>query len=382
MKKRILFLTVAELFTESLGGSVLRATRIARYLAQKNALHIVHMCDKDPSKSRFTGSAFGDSHIAVPYTSLTYFLYSHALFKACDDVLKRCACDIVCAYFAQSGLYGMMMARKYHIPLVYFSDNLEYQKYIDFGRNDLRRFVLLPFIYAIERLSCQRADLMVPISETDAEVYRRWKKTGRTLVVPNGFDAEECNPYYEPRRNRRPTVLFFGHYRHLPNRDAVYAIRDTIMPGVAAEIPDVLFQFAGADAPTDVHDPHIEFLGFVDDIAEYVRNADIVIVPTTRGGGMKTKVVYALAFGKTTLCTPEGARGINTAYHNLHIAEIGDFPKRLCQLLRCAPQVDRTDAELIRRDLSFQSTLPMLEQAMDEIISFRQCTQRRAAQDS
>ncbi len=367
MRKKILFITVAEMFTESLGGSVIRATDIANFLSRDNDIYIVNMSDKDVSKNNYTRKETSN-HISIGYSDTGYFAFSNQMYRTAERLLKQQKFDVICAYFGQTGIYGMLLSRKFGIPVVYFEDNVEYQRYLDFAKTDPRRYPLVPYIYMIERMTCSSADLIVAISEDDADVFRKWARNGRLIVIPNGFDSETCHPFYEVRPNDRPTVLFFGYYRHAANLDAVYLVRDRMVEEVAEEIPDVVFQFVGSYPPTDVVHPNIEFTGYVEDLVAYIRQADLVIVPIVRGGGMKTKVVYSLGFGKTILSTPEGAMGIRKKYKNLHIVDIQDFPEKIYHLLKSAPQVDTSDAEMIRQDFSIQSTLPRLESAIDRVI--------------
>jgi hypothetical protein len=368
MRKKILFITVAELFTESLGGSVLRGTSIVDYLSEDNDVYVINITDKDASKSKHIRKR-KDNHIHIKYSTFGYFLFSIPMYLEAVKLLKQHKFDVICAFFAQSGLYGLLLSKKFNIPVVYFSENVEYQKYIDFGKNDFRRFLLLPYIYWIEKISCSYSNLIVTNNEEDAEIYEKWVRKGRLIVILNGFDADDCNPFYAKKPNDRPTVLFFGHYRHLPNLDAVYITRDKILPKVVEKIPNVLFQFVGADAPTDVKHPNMQFTGFVDDISKYICEADLIIVPIKRGTGMKTKVVYSLGFGKTIISTKEGVRGFRKKYQNLHVAKIEEFPSKICELLNNPPNIDNRDAEEIYQDFAIQSTFPKLEAEIENIIS-------------
>ena len=53
----------------------------------------------------------------------------------------------------------------------------------------------------------------------------------------------------------------------------------------------------------------VEFVGPVDNLAPWYRNAHFVIAPIFDGSGMKTKIAEALMFGKKILATPEAFVG-------------------------------------------------------------------------
>jgi glycosyltransferase involved in cell wall biosynthesis len=53
------------------------------------------------------------------------------------------------------------------------------------------------------------------------------------------------------------------------------------------------------------------YAGFVDDIEAYFTAADLFLNPVQSGGGIKTKMVEAIAYGATVIATETGATGIN-----------------------------------------------------------------------
>ncbi len=54
-------------------------------------------------------------------------------------------------------------------------------------------------------------------------------------------------------------------------------------------------------------------LGFVDDLADFYRRATTVAAPLTEGGGIKIKILEAMARGVPVVTTAVGAEGIVTA---------------------------------------------------------------------
>ena len=63
------------------------------------------------------------------------------------------------------------------------------------------------------------------------------------------------------------------------------------------------------------------FLGEVDDIASYVRGADVVVVPITNPCGMKIRILESLACGTPVVATPEAVAGLPAQLkHAVHVA--------------------------------------------------------------
>ncbi len=57
-------------------------------------------------------------------------------------------------------------------------------------------------------------------------------------------------------------------------------------------------------------DPRIRAHGFVDDLDELYRRCRLFVAPLTVGGGIKIKILEALAHGVPVVTTPIGAEGI------------------------------------------------------------------------
>jgi glycosyltransferase involved in cell wall biosynthesis len=64
----------------------------------------------------------------------------------------------------------------------------------------------------------------------------------------------------------------------------------------------------------EYRDKNIIYAGFVDEIDLYFKACDIFINPLNHGGGIKTKLVEALGFGKIAVSTKNGAIGISEAF--------------------------------------------------------------------
>ena len=58
-------------------------------------------------------------------------------------------------------------------------------------------------------------------------------------------------------------------------------------------------------------DKNIIYAGFVPDIEMYFKAADLFLNPVQSGGGIKTKMVEAIAFGTTVVSTETGAMAIH-----------------------------------------------------------------------
>ncbi len=111
------------------------------------------------------------------------------------------------------------------------------------------------------------------------------------------------------------TVMFAGDYTHPPNIDAAVWLAREILPLVRERRPQARLQLIGIHAPPEVlaldAQPGVEVLGAVPDLAPFLARAQVVLAPIRVGGGMRMKVLHAMASGKAVVTTPLGSEGLS-----------------------------------------------------------------------
>ncbi len=184
----------------------------------------------------------------------------------------------------------------------------------------------------------RRFDLLQVFGEGDAaEVVRRSPDlAGRLRVNPYGI---ELPPASDPAREQPGTVLFAGTFAHLPNRDAARWLAQGIMPAVRSAQPDALLRIAGKSPPREVLDlagPGVEVIADPTDMEPHLAAATVVVAPVRSGGGMRFKVLEALARGKALVTTElgtEGFTGFETEPPLLVADDAEDFAVAVAALL-------------------------------------------------
>ncbi|SRR5216684_2904928 len=181
-------------------------------------------------------------------------------------------------------------------------------------RNALRRFVLRRVaapLRAYELRQLNTPDAIVPISAEDGEEFRRLGCTRPMHVVPCGITHGDL----PVKAAESDTVGFIGSLDFRPNQEAVMWIVDELWPRVTERAPEARLSIAGSGAPDWLRrhaaGQNIEFLGAVDDAQAFLTRMSIVIAPLFAGGGMRIKVLEAMALAKPIVATTLGAGGID-----------------------------------------------------------------------
>lgn len=191
----------------------------------------------------------------------------------------------------------------------------------------------------------RKFEIVQVFTERDAEVARSIapEVAGRLRVnpfsVPLPSPADECA---EP-----DTVAFLGNFSHPPNVDAALWLAQEIMPRLEEIRPKVRLSIAGPCPPArlaSLAGQNIHVLGEVRDAEALVRRSAVIIAPVRTGGGMRMKVLSAMALGKPVVTTTRGSYGLVTADGALPLVLADDaasLARHTAELLTDAPARDR-----------------------------------------
>jgi glycosyltransferase involved in cell wall biosynthesis len=165
-----------------------------------------------------------------------------------------------------------------------------------------------------QRESWRRFDRVQVFTDRDASAIAE--------LAPEVADRVRVNPFGlvlppapDPAREVPGTVLFVGNFAHSPNRDAAVWLALEIMPAVRARCPLARLRVVGNAPPRAVLDlagPGVEVVADATSVEPHMAAASVVVAPVRTGGGMRMKVLEALATGKAVVTTARGAEGFNS----------------------------------------------------------------------
>lgn len=215
----------------------------------------------------------------------------------------------------------LLLRRKYKTPILIHSHNIEAIRFKTIGKNWWR------LMYAYEKKIYRAADKLCFITEED----RLWAienygvDAQRAIVFPYSISNTKAFTAVEKSESKkivysqlkldfdRKMIFFNGAFDYKPNLEALQHLLFVIFPKLKRVNSDFVLIVCGKKIPpeiTNIKDEQLKILGFVDDIQLYFKAADVFVNPIIEGGGVKTKLIEALAAGAQAVSYRSGAIGI------------------------------------------------------------------------
>lgn len=213
--------------------------------------------------------------------------------------------------------------KKTGIQTTIHTHNIEFQRF-----RSIHRW-WWPILRIYEKWCFKKADKLFFITAEDQDfAVSQWKiDPSKCVQVPFGI---ELNKFPDDRVVRRQEIadlykispdekilVFSGMLSYKPNLDALMVILNEINPLLMAS-PSFRYKLliCGKGLPetlnglVDYKDKNVIFTGFVRNIDTYYKASDFLLNPVQSGGGIKTKMVEAIAYGATVISTQTGATGM------------------------------------------------------------------------
>jgi glycosyltransferase involved in cell wall biosynthesis len=177
-----------------------------------------------------------------------------------------------------------------------------------------------------ERRSTRLVDAIVVLTEDDRRAIEPSARGRPVVQIPLGVEIPAAP--LDPLGALPPSVLFVGGFGHPPNVDAALRLAQSILPQVRQHRPDVVLYLVGDRPPKAVLElagDDVVVTGRVADVRPFLDRAAVVVAPLRLGGGMRNKVLEALAAGKAVVASRVAAAGLDVSDGDqLRLAEQDD----------------------------------------------------------
>ena len=159
-----------------------------------------------------------------------------------------------------------------------------------------------------------RFDRIQVFSDRDAAAIVELAPEVSARVRVNPFGCVLPEPA-DPGAEVPGTVLFVGNFAHPPNRDAAAWLAREIMPALRARCPAATLRIVGTAPPAQIRalaGDGIEVVADAPSVAPHLEASAVVLAPVRTGGGMRMKVLQAMAVGRPVVTTQRGTEGYTT----------------------------------------------------------------------
>jgi glycosyltransferase involved in cell wall biosynthesis len=185
-----------------------------------------------------------------------------------------------------------------------------------------------------ERTALQRASAVVVFSDRDAAAIR---ELDSRIPITRVEIAPSLSGPLDPLGREPPRLLFVGSFTHAPNVDAAVRLAREIFPSLddpAAAL--VLVGHAPSPEVRALAGERIFVHADVPDVVPYLDEAAVVVAPMRTGGGMRVKVLDALAAGKALVASARAVEGLGVVPgEHFSLAETNEqFVRAIARLLR------------------------------------------------
>lgn len=225
------------------------------------------------------------------------------------------------------------VCRLLKIPLGIYVQNIEYQRF-----KSINKFYW-PVVFISEWMSFKWADHLFFISPDDVAVACDVYGIGAARCSELPYGIKHDKPVHFNRRHIRKNlgfqddeilIIFFGPLSYQPNLEALDTLLNHIEPALRKSSPAFKYKFiiCGGSLPEkynnlDSHD-HFVYKGYVEDIESYICCSDMMINPVFAGGGVKTKIIEAIALGTTVISSKTGTLGVQSNICGDKLVQVDD----------------------------------------------------------
>ncbi|MFH1641556.1 MAG: glycosyltransferase family 4 protein [Nanoarchaeota archaeon] len=241
---RILMISPSNTFP-AISGSAVRTNAILKYLSKKSEVFYIYnkyhqvkeIKDKKLDFNIEKNIINAKLYPIGPLLKVTQLFNPFLLIKS-YKIIKKQKIELIIGEFIWSGVYLLLLKFITGIPFIIDEHNIEY-KLIRFNYGIIGR-LLSPVVKIYEKSIWVYSKYIFCVSEEDKNIISNSGISDKKiLVVPNGIEGillkKISKNKIRKRLNLDPNdliILFFGKLDYYPNKEAIYIIKDKILPRI------------------------------------------------------------------------------------------------------------------------------------------------------
>ena len=176
---------------------------------------------------------------------------------------------------------------------------------------------------------------------------KQGERVAPITVVPIAVDTRKLQPIR--RQSGSKNIVTLGTLHYPPNADGIRWFFNEVFPLIRKRVPDATLTIIGKNPPQDFLDlaarepDAVKVTGYVPELAPYLEQSALMVVPVRAGGGMRVRILEAFAYAMPVVTTTIGLEGIHAGLEkDVIVADAaGDFADRVCELLEDASRQEK-----------------------------------------
>lgn len=261
-----------------------------------------------------------------------------------DRLIKSQKFDVIHADHTCMAPLALYAKKKFNIPVGLRLHNIEYtiwKRYADeLNWYNPKKYYIIQQSNLLKKAEAEiikKVDINFAITQPDKQKALELSPDSNVIVASAGVNHEEWSPDDNVKRNPKEIVLATT-YHWIHNINGLKWFLNEVFPTIQSEIPDAQLTLIGKEAPewlVNYKANGINVLGYVNKVQPYYNKASINIAPLFVGGGIRIKILEAMAMELPVVATPLAAEGIKLPKTGLFIADNkDDFANKIIYLIK------------------------------------------------
>ncbi len=197
-------------------------------------------------------------------------------------------------------------------------------------------------IFALEKALLGTIDMLVPISDPDADGFSRIREGIPVMVCRAGLNLAD---YPSGNADEQVRLFYIGALDWGPNQEGLDWFFKKVWPEMHSRWPELDLHVAGRNSSRYFKGdppPGVFPEGEVEDAIQFYSRHSVMIAPLLSGSGIRIKILEAMAMGRIVISSAVGADGIGARDgEHLFIADKPGEYLKVLEMLVNRPEIIR-----------------------------------------